>query len=687
MTISENIELMKEWDWAKNDSLGFNPHKLKSRSNKKVWWKCGAGHGWNMPIYDRTMGRRCPYCARLKVLPGDNDLATTHPHLAKEWDFIENDPLTPNDVTSISIKRVGWICNKCGHKWKTKIRYRTINGTGCAECAKARRGATRVATNVKQSGSLAEKRPDLLKDWDYEINLISPDAVTLHSNKVAYWKCHKCGYNWQSKICDYVNSRGCPCCKRSRVVSGVNDLATTHPELAKEWHPQKNGALTPQDVLSGSGKKVWWLCPHGHSYQATILNRSSNNGIGCPVCNDGRQTSFREQAFFYYLRQIFPDAISRYKDDWLGRFELDIFIPSQKLAIEYDGVAWHKEDKFERERRKYKLCAKRGIKLIRIKEKMPEGDLGRRIADEILSVRDIEKGDNFANLLRFVLDRLDPRSNFWFRKKVGDFHSPVDINLKRDRFKIHKTATQIVNSAADHSPHLISEWHPEKNGDHKLSGFKPGSDFKAWWICLKCGREYEATIAHRVNGTGCKICGFAKLAETKRRKAAIKTGGLKNARLLAEWNYGKNGDLKPDDFAPGSSRGVWWICQKCGYEWKATIANRSQGRDCPCCANKVVVTGKNDLATLCPHLLKEWDYDRNGDLDPRKVLPGRNGKVWWKCLECGHSYEAPPSRRTGQGSGCRKCADKKNWEIRRKNAATKAIAAGQMEFDLSSEKR
>ena len=162
---------------------------------------------------------------------------------------------------------------------------------------------------------------------------------------------------------------------------------------------------------------------------------------------------------------------------------------------------------------------------------------------------------------------------------------------------------------------------------------------------------------------------------------------MKDARLLAEWNYGKNGDLKPDDFAPGSSRKVWWICQKCGYEWKATIANRSQGRDCPYCANKVVVTGKNDLATLYPHLLKEWDYDRNGDLDPRKVLPCRSGKVWWKCLECGHSYEAPPSRRTGQGSGCRKCADKKNWEIRRKNAATKAIAAGQMEFDLSFEKR
>ena len=109
MTVSENIELMKDWDWAKNDSLGFNPYKLRVFSHAKVWWKCEFGHNWEMSIANRSMGRRCPYCARLKVLPGDNDLATTHPHLATEWDFVENAPLTPNDVTSISIKRDGGV--------------------------------------------------------------------------------------------------------------------------------------------------------------------------------------------------------------------------------------------------------------------------------------------------------------------------------------------------------------------------------------------------------------------------------------------------------------------------------------------------------------------------------------------------------------------------------------------------
>ena len=46
--------------------------------------------------------------------------------------------------------------------------------------------------------------------------------------------------------------------------------------------------------------------------------------------------------------------------------ELDIYIPSIKLAIEYDGEAWHKNNTIKREERKYQLCKENGIKLIRL---------------------------------------------------------------------------------------------------------------------------------------------------------------------------------------------------------------------------------------------------------------------------------------------------------------------------------
>ena len=132
----------------------------------------------------------------------------------------------------------------------------------------------------------------------------------------------------------------------------------------------KNKDLKPSEVSYGSGKKVWWVCPKKHEYKASIMHRS--HGTECPECNAGRQTSFAEQATYYYVKMLYPDAVSRYTASFLNRMELDIYIPSIKLAIEYDGEAWHGKNTLKREERKYKICKKNKIKLIRLREKMPE---------------------------------------------------------------------------------------------------------------------------------------------------------------------------------------------------------------------------------------------------------------------------------------------------------------------------
>ena len=266
MFVSDIPKLMQEWNSEKNSALGLDPHKLKSRSNTKAWWKCAVGHDWMATIDQRTIGRKCPYCSRRMVLKGDNDLQTTHPALAKEWDFEANAPLRPDEVTSISIKRVGWVCATCGYKWMAKIRDRTLKGTGCKKCAMKMAGEKRIATFVNRYKSLAETKPKLMEEWDYERNSISPYSITSYSNKKVWWKCRECGFGWEAEVRNRSNGRGCLCCRRKKLVRGKNDLATTHPDLAKEWHPTKNGDLRPCDVMHGQARKVWWLCPNGHSY-------------------------------------------------------------------------------------------------------------------------------------------------------------------------------------------------------------------------------------------------------------------------------------------------------------------------------------------------------------------------------------------------------------------------------------
>ncbi|WP_375091209.1 zinc-ribbon domain-containing protein [Peribacillus sp. RS7] len=64
---------------------------------------------------------------------------------------------------------------------------------------------------------------------------------------------------------------------------GYNDLLTANPQLANEWHPEKNGDLKPTDVTKGSNKRVWWLCSVcGHEWNIPVKNR--NKGSGCPKC-------------------------------------------------------------------------------------------------------------------------------------------------------------------------------------------------------------------------------------------------------------------------------------------------------------------------------------------------------------------------------------------------------------------
>lgn len=86
------------------------------------------------------------------------------------------------------------------------------------------------------------------------------------------------------------------------------------------------------------------------------------------------------------MKKVFPDAISRYKEIFDKSMELDIYIPSIGLAIEYDGMAWHKADKLEREIKKYQICQKHKIKLLRLKEKPSETD--RYTADSVLSIKE-----------------------------------------------------------------------------------------------------------------------------------------------------------------------------------------------------------------------------------------------------------------------------------------------------------
>ena len=477
--VSDNAQLMSEWNWEKNNALGLDPQKLTCGTSKKAWWRCSKGHEWEATINNRSKGRNCPYCSNKKVLTGYNDLKSQYPELMEEWNY-EKNTVDPEQVSYGSDCKVWWKCSM-GHEWEAKIYFRTTGHRGCPICARETQTSfpeqtlfyylkklynkvfnryiingceidvyiedintgieydgyffhsskkalelekhkneqidesgvklyrikenenkeniyfegntfylprkhndfllksvldmliqvlglntdddfvniTRDRSEIQNNYILSSKEksistlyPELANEWNYEKNgSLKPEMFTATSHKKVWWKC-SFGHEWEAMIsnrtdkgraCPYcVNQKihrdnsvavthpqilefwdfeknevspynisygadkvinfkcnknhefsallyafvatlKCPICQNRKVLVGYNDLATTHPDLCKEWNYEKNIDLTPQDITYGSGKKVWWICEHGHEWQVSPNMRTCNK-TGCPIC-------------------------------------------------------------------------------------------------------------------------------------------------------------------------------------------------------------------------------------------------------------------------------------------------------------------------------------------------------------------------------------------------------------------
>lgn len=263
--------LLKEWDNDKNYPL--TAKDVTYGSKQKIWWQCESGHSWQAVPYARTSGSGCPYCKGRKVEEGKNDLASQLPDLAVEWHPTKNGTLSPEKVSVGCSRSVWWLCEK-GHEWRALVKSRA-RGSGCPVCANK--------AIVSGENDLATTHPDLARQWDVQKNgTLTPAQVSTGSRKKVWWHCEK-GHSWQAAVTSRAKGAGCPVCAGKTVIANENDLASTFPDIAAQWHPTKNGLLTPQACTPASNRKVWWICPQEHEYQAAIGARTVN-GSDCPYC-------------------------------------------------------------------------------------------------------------------------------------------------------------------------------------------------------------------------------------------------------------------------------------------------------------------------------------------------------------------------------------------------------------------
>jgi hypothetical protein len=147
-------------------------------------------------------------------------------------------------------------------------------------------------------------------------------------------------------------------------------------------------------------------------------------------------------------------------------------------------------------------------------------------------------------------------------------------------------------------------------------------------------------VVNHINSSGCTICSGRKVLEgfndlaTTHPELAVEADGWDATTVSA-----------------GSNKKMNWKCEF-DHKWTSVIANRTAGRGCPVCQNKLVVPGVNDLRTANPELAAELIDGQNENISPRSGV-----RMKWKCTK-GHTWTASPHSRAS-GNGCPYCSGHK----------------------------
>jgi very-short-patch-repair endonuclease len=401
--------------------------------------------------------------------------------------------------------------------------------------------------------SLADLNPELAKQWHPTKNgKLTPYDVLPGSQVKAWWKCPKGDdHEWDAVIADRNKGIGCAVCSNYKVVKS-NCLETLNPELAKEWHPTKNGKLTPRDVHPGSSKKVWWKCPKGEDHEWRAVVHSRTNGRGCPICS-GRK-----------------------------------IVKSTCLATLNPQLAkeWHP--------------TKNG--------KLTPNDVG-----------------------------IGSSKNVWWKCPKGDDHewkNTVQSRVSQELGCPVCSNQKIVrsNCLATLDPQLAQLWHPTKNGKLTPYDVGIGSGRLVWWKCPKGDdHEWKETVGKQAKTRkGCPICLGRKLVRSN-------SFAVLYPELAKQWHPTENGKLTPYDFRPGSNKKVWWQCIKYPeHVWKASINDRTSGTSCPKCNPSTSAPELRiycELATIFPfteHRIIVKGYEVDIYLPDLKLGIEYDGRYWHK---------------------------------------------------------
>jgi hypothetical protein len=441
--------------------------------------------------------------------------------------------------------------------------------------------------------SLAFRCPGLLDLWHPTKNKFKPSEIYPYTIKTCHLVCRRNkDHVWKTRVTDAVKTfkKGkklgptCMECGIQNVLPGKS-LKDKYPKIAEEFHPTKNGYFKPEDFSVSSRKTIWWLCKRNpqHEFQNSVGNRVRFKQK-CPHCS-GSQTSSIQISLYCEIKKIFKDL--KLSDKSMG-FEMDMFSPKYKLAVEVDGFRFH-EKTFSRDIKKDNLVKQKDINLIRLREKGL-----KKISKNSISYTDykIRHYDYYLKLkINEILIKIKKLiNNKIIDRKIDSYIKSKNLQNREEYLKINDRlpGPKPGNSLLEKHPNIAKEFHPKKNGIIKPDMISRASDAIVWWLCKKNKKhEWQTSIKSRTklkDPTGCPYCSGV-YADENTNIAKLYPNEVKQIykdKIL-------NANIIPSKILEGSHLDVWWICTN---NKKHLFKREVRGylvlkqRDCPICKYK-----------------------------------------------------------------------------------------------------
>lgn len=591
------------------------------------------------------------------------------PRMAERFDPAnEQDPAT---VAARSVKIYRWRCPAGpDHVYMTSPASVYQSGSNaCPFCT----GRAPSVTN-----RLDTLYPAVAEEWDVELNG-GPPVVTAKSMRKAWWRCPTCGHRWQAVIRSRtVLGVGCPECAPAKISAARSrpkpgrTLPEVAPKIAAQWHPTRNGDVSPADVAAGSNEPRWWLCDRGHEWSVPPTWRVGKDSE-CPHCC-GRYVTEETS-----LTARFPGIAAQWHPTLNGDLTPDHVMPGSEIIVWWRCPAGHDYDC----RLPNRTSHGRGCPFCSGQRAGYGNDL-ETTHPEVAAEWDYERNGPA------VPWEVTPGSGelFWWRCAQGhSWRTTVNSRVGQGTGCPQCGAVTRRSRAEILLQHELGHVLPAKvTGDEEVRTRRG-----AWRVDVVC-----RTMNVAVEYDGCYWHKDKVERDTEATRALVDDGWIVvrvrqvPLPVIGSWDVkGQQWPPDPHDMTVQVLRSIEAGVEAAPADHPArelleemrvrALAYEAAGvAQATKEAEKAIAAGKvngarhgatsgprtpkpgRSLAEMSPVVAAEWHPELNGELTAWDVVNGRNEKAWWKCSLCGRSWESAISNRTVRGTpGCPDCSRKR----------------------------